>query len=164
MAKMQLADVLKTAIKGEEDGYKFYDLLAAKATNPEAKRKLENLRNDEIAHKKVLYQLYEEHVGGEIGELPKKGLSALAEVFRKGHLDELKSEMEFINLAIEAELAATKYYNEHFKSSDNEAVKLIFERLASEENTHYELLMAEREALSGNYFWFGYDESAPQEH
>ena len=46
---MQLADVLKTAIKGEVDGHKFYDLLAQKATNPEAKRKLENLRDDEIA-------------------------------------------------------------------------------------------------------------------
>lgn len=161
---MQLAEVLKTAIKGEVDGYTFYDLLAGKATNPEAKRKLENLRNDEIAHKKVLHQLYEEHVGGEIGKLPEKGLTALAEVFRKGYLDELKSEMEFINLAIEAELAATKYYSEHFKASDNDAVKSVFERLADEENLHYELLMAEREALSGNYYWFGYDESAPLEH
>lgn len=161
---MQLADVLKTAIKSEVDGYTFYDLLAQKATNPEAKRKLENLRDDEIGHKKVLCQLYEEHVGGAIGELPDKGLNALAEVFRKGHLDELKSEREFINLAIEAELAATKYYNEHFKAADNDAVKSVFERLANEENLHYELLMAEREALSGNYYWFGYDESTPLEH
>ncbi len=161
---MQLADILKTAIKSEVDGYTFYDLLSKKATNPEAKRKLENLRDDEIGHKKVLCSLYEEHVGGEIGELPDKGLSALAEVFRKGYLDELKSEMEFINLAIEAELAATKYYDEHFKASDNAAVKSVFQRLADEENLHYELLMAEREALSGNYFWFGYDESTPLEH
>lgn len=161
---MQLADVLKTAIKGEIDGYTFYDLLSKKATNAEAKRKLENLRDDEIAHKKVLHQLFEEHVGGDMGELPDKGLTALAEVFRKGHLDDLKSEMEFINLAIEAELAATKYYNEHSKASDNDAIKAVFERLADEENLHYELLMAEREALSGNYFWFGYDESTPLEH
>ena len=67
---MDLAEILKTAIKGEEDGFKFYDLLAKRATNPEAKRKLENLRDDEIGHKKVLCDLYEEHVGGEIGELP----------------------------------------------------------------------------------------------
>ncbi len=161
---MQLADVLKTAIKGEEDGFRFYDLLAAKATNPDARRKLENLRDDEIAHKKVLYDLYAEHVGGEVGDLPDKGLTALADVFRKGHLEDLKSEMEFINLAIEAELAATKYYREHHESTDNAAIKEIFGRLADEENTHYELLMAEREALAGNYFWFGYDETSPMEH
>jgi len=164
MDKVKLAEILKTAIKGEEDGYTFYDLLSRKVTNPDAKRKLENLRNDEVAHKKVLYRLYEEHVGGEIGELPPMGLTALAEVLRRGHLEDLKSEREFINLAIEAELAATKYYRENFEKTDRPEFKAIFGRLADEENLHYELLMAEREALSGNYYWFGYDESAPLEH
>ncbi len=164
MDKVHLAKILKTAIRGEEDGFTFYDLLSRKATNPEAKRKLENLRNDEAAHKKVLYELYEEHVGGEVGQLPDEGLTALAEVLKKGHLDELKSEREFINLAIEAELAATKYYREHFERADLPELKSIFGRLADEEHLHYELLMAEREAMSGNYYWFDYDESAPLEH
>ncbi len=164
MDKVQLAKILKMAIRGEEDGFTFYDLLFRKATNPDAKRKLENLRNDEAAHKKVLYELYEEHVGGEVGQLPDKGLTPLAEVFKKDHLDELKSEREFINLAIEAELAATKYYREHFEQADLPELKSIFGRLADEEHLHYELLMAEREAMSGNYYWFGYDESAPLEH
>lgn len=164
MDEMKLAGILKTAMKGEVDGYTFYDLVSKKATNPDAKRKLENLRDDEIAHKKVLDKLYEEHVGGEIGELPAKGLTALAEVFRKGRLEDLKSEMEFINLAIEAELAATKFYTESLGQTEAPELKSIFNRLADEENTHYQLLMAEREALSGNYYWFGYDESAPLEY
>ncbi len=164
MGKEQLVAVLKTAIEGEEDGCKFYDLLANKATNPDAKRKLENLRNDEIGHKQVLCKLYEDHIGGEMGELPAKGLNALAEVFRKGRLEELKSEREFINLAIEAELAATKYYRENLEQTELPELKKIFGRLADEENLHYELLMAEREALSGNYYWFAYDDTTPLEH
>ncbi|MFH1686096.1 MAG: ferritin family protein [bacterium] len=161
--KAKMAKVLKVAIKGEEDGYKFYNLLAERATNDEARRKLENLRNDEMQHKQVLYDLYEKHIGGEVGELPEHGLNALAEVFKKGRLEELKSEQEFINLAIEAELAATQYYQDQMESSDDADFRAIFDRLAAEEHGHYQLLMAERESLGGNYHWFSYGEGSPLE-
>jgi rubrerythrin len=160
---IELAQLLKTAIKGEEDGFKFYDLLSKKATNADARRKLENLRDDEIGHKHTLLEIYAAMVGGEVGPLPEKGLTALADVFRKGHLSDLKSEREFINLAIEAELAATRFYQGQAKVTADTKYRSIFERLADEEHRHYELLMAEREAISGNYYWFAYDGNAPQE-
>jgi rubrerythrin len=162
--KEKIAETLRRAIKGEEDGYYFYDLVSKKATNPEAKRKLEGLRDDEINHKKVLVEIFKKHIGPEIGELPEMGLSVLTEVFKKGQINNLKSEMEFINLAIEAELAATKYYQEERDLIDDEEFKEIFDRLAAEEHHHFELLQAERDALSGNYFWFSFDESSPLEH
>ena len=163
-AKGKVAEALKIAIKGEEDGYYFYNLLAEKTENPDAKRKLESLRDDESRHKTTLVEMYQKHVGGEIGELPAKGLVPLTEVFRKAHADQMKSEMEFINLAIEAELAATKYYQEKRELIDDAVFRDIFDQLAEEEHRHYELLMAEKEALSGNYFWFGYGDESPQEH
>ncbi len=163
-SKEQVARVLKVAIKGEEDGYYFYNLLFEKATNQDAKRKLEGLRDDEARHKTTLLDMYRKYVGGEIGELPAKGLTALAEVFRKGHLEERKTEMDFINLAIEAELAATKYYQEEKELIDDPFFSAVFDQLAEEEHGHYELLMAEKEALSGNYFWFEYGDTSPMEH
>ncbi|HOP08032.1 MAG TPA: ferritin family protein [candidate division Zixibacteria bacterium] len=162
-SKTELANLLKTAIKGEEDGYMFYDLLSRKSDNADARRKLENLRDDELGHKETLIEIYKNKIGGEIGELPEKGLTALAEVFRKGHLEDLKNEREFINLAIEAELAATKFYEEQAKSAVFDEHKDVLLRMANEEHRHYELLMAEREAISGNYYWFGFDNSAPLE-
>ena len=162
-SKEQVAEILKTAIRGEEDGYKFYNILAEKAGNPIAKKKLEGLRDDEIRHKATLIEIFKKYVGGEVGELPEKGLSVLTEVFRKGHVMELKNEMEFINLAIEAELAATKYYKEQRDLVDDKNFTEIFDKLADEEHHHYELLMAEREALTGNYNWFGYGDG-PMEH
>jgi len=162
-SKQHVADVLKRAIKGEEDGYFFYNLLAKKASNETARRKLEGLRDDEIRHKKILYQLYDQHVGGEVGELPEKGINALAEVFRKGHLEERKTEMEFLSLAIEAELAATRYYQQERDLVDDPEFKKILDTLAAEEHHHFELLQAEKQALSGNYSWFGYDHGAPME-
>lgn len=162
--KEQIAHALKTAIRGEEDGYHFYDLMAKKVTNDDARRKLEQLRDDEIRHEKVLRDLFDQFVGGEIGELPEKGLSALSEVFRKGQFESLKSEMEFINLAIEAELAATKFYQTERNRIDDPSFQKVFDQLAEEEHTHFELLQAEKDALSGNYGWFDVEGTSPQEH
>ncbi|UCG62869.1 MAG: ferritin family protein [Candidatus Zixiibacteriota bacterium] len=162
--KKRVAEVLRMAIKGEQDGYFFYNLLAEKTTNKEARRKLKSLRDDERRHKATLLEMYDKHVGGEVGELPAKGITALAEVFRKGHLEEHKTEMDFINLAIEAELAATRYYQQERDLVDDVIFRDIFDQLAGEEHNHYELLMAEKEALSGNYYWFDYGDTSPQEH
>ena len=163
-SKKKVAEVLKVAIKGEEDGFFFYNLLFEKATNDNARLKLRGLRDDEARHKKTLLEMFEKYVGGEVGELPAKGLTALAEVFRKGQLEERKTEMEFITLAIEAELAATEYYQQQKELVDDPLFRDIFDQLADEEHGHYELLMAEKEALSGNYYWFQYDDTSPLEH
>jgi len=162
--KEYIAETLKKAIKGEEDGYTFYDLLMERATNPDAKRKLKILRDDEVRHKHTLVEIFHKHIGPEIGDLPPKGINALAQVFRKGRLEERKSEMEFINLAIEAELAATRYYQTERDLVDDPEFREVFDSLAEEEHRHYELLQAEKDAISGNYFWFGLDDTSPLEH
>lgn len=155
---------LRRAMKGEEDGYKFYDIMVKKATNADARRKLEGLRDDEVRHQQTLRQLHDKHVGGDIGPLPEKGLSALSEVLKKSLVEELTSEMQFISLAIEAELAATRFYQQERELIDDPEFRDIFDLLAAEEHHHFELLQAEKEALSGNYSWFGYDSGAPLEH
>ncbi len=162
-AKEKIAEALKLAIKGEVDGYTFYNLLSEKATNDDARRKLEQLRDDEVRHRATLVGIFNQFVGGEIGELPEKGLSALADVFRKGRLEERKSEMEFIDLAIEAELAAMKFYQDERNMVDDADFQSIFDKLAEEEHSHYELLKAEREALTGGYHWFSIDGTSPME-
>lgn len=163
-AKVKISEALRRGIRGEDDGYRFYDLMVQKATNADARRKLEGLRDDEIRHKQVLRDLHDKHVGGEIGELPDCGLPALAEVFKKGQAHQLTTEMQFINLAIEAELAATKFYQEERNLIDDPEFQAVFDRLATEEHGHFELLQAEKDALGGNYSWFGYDDGAPMEH
>ncbi len=157
------AGLLKSAIKGEVDGYTFYNLLAEKSQNREAKKRLEGLRDDEKRHKTILVELYRKHVGGDLGELPEKGIGPLATVFDKGKLKRLKSEMEYINLAIEAELAATKFYLEGSRQTKDPDFRDILQDLSEEENGHYEVLMAEKQAMGGNYYWFDQDHGAPME-
>jgi rubrerythrin len=157
------ATLLRNAIKGEEEGYNFYNLLARRAANREAKKRLENLRDDEKRHGAILTNLFHKHVGSELGSLPEKGAGPLTQVFDKGRLKFFKSEIEYINIGIEAELATVKFYKAGMGIvGDKDFAEILFQ-LAEEENGHYEILMAEREALSGNYYWFSTDSSSPME-
>lgn len=160
----KIADVLKHAIRGEEEGRNYYDALAKKSTNDDARRKLEGLRDDEIRHKKILMGFYDKFVGGPIDELPEHGVSALAEVFKNGRLDSRKTEMDFITLAIDVELATMKFYQEQQKKAEDPEFGKVLGELADEEHGHFELLQAEKDALGGNYHWFSFDESSPMEH
>lgn len=157
------ASLLKSAIKGEEDGINFYGLLAERATNPEARSRLEHLRDDEKRHKAILINLFHKHVGGEPGNLPDQGIGPLAKAFDKGKLKIFNSEMEYINLAIETELVASRFYIEGGKMVADQELSEILHGLSEEENSHYEILKAEREALAGNYYWFSSDGSALME-
>jgi rubrerythrin len=158
-----IAILLENAIKNEVEGYSFYNQLARQIKNAEARKRLENLRDDEKRHKAILVDLYRKNVGQEIGELPKKGFGPLADAFDKGNLKKFDSEMEYIALAIETELAATKFYKEGARIADDAEFKKILEELSDEEYSHYELLMAEKQALSGNYFWFSSGDTSPME-
>ncbi len=158
-----IAILLENARKNEVDGYSFYNQLAGQTKNVEARKRLENLRDDEKRHKAILVDLYKKHVGEEIGDLPKKGFGPLAGAFDKGKLKIFNSEMEYIALAIETELAATKFYKEGAIIAVDAEFRKILEELSDEEYSHYELLMAEKQALGGNYFWFSSSDTSPME-
>ena len=83
--------LLKSAIKSEIDGFTFYDLLAKQAENEDAKRRLENLRNDEARHRAYLTEMYKKEVGGDIGALPEEGVGPLQKAFVGGKLKKFNS-------------------------------------------------------------------------
>ena len=162
--KKKLAVALKAAIKGEVDGFEFYKLLAEKATNDEAKSRLEELRDDEARHKEVLYDLYDLTIGGRPEQLPEQGINVLAKLFSRGKLDPRKSEMEIIDFAIEAELAAVKFYQAAQGEFEDPQLLALFDQLADEEHSHFEILQAEKQAFGSNYHWFSADIGQPLEH
>ncbi len=156
-------ELLKRAIKGEQDGQRFYIYVAGKATNPEAQRKLTRLAEDEKRHEATLIGIYQKVYHEKVGELPKEGINVLARFLDTSRIKELKTEMQFIDLAIQAELAATKFYKESIPGAESPELKKLYQDLADEEYGHFELLQAEKDALGGNYYWFGYDENSPME-
>lgn len=155
--------LLLQAIRSEIDGHKFYTYLAEKATNDDAKRKLTNLAKDEIRHEDALRKIYKKVYKGEEPAVPKEGIGVLSKFFKNTKGRESLTEMQYIDMAIEAELAATNYYKEGAKIAPSDEIKKIYEGMSAEEFNHYELLQAEKSALGDNYYWFGFGENSPME-
>lgn len=156
-------ELLKQAIKSEIDGRRFYNYLAEKTSNEAARRKLANLAGDEVRHEKALREIYKKLYGEKEIVLPEKGVGVLSNFFENPQGREDMSERQYIDLAIEAELAATDYYKAEAARAESDDFKKIFERMAAEEFSHFELLQAEKDALSGNYYWFSFDDTSPME-
>ena len=155
--------LLRQAIVAEIDGQRFYKFLAGKATHEEAIRKLTNLAEDEVRHEEALRKMYKKFFNQEVGELTEKGIGVLSDFFANNQDKQNLNEVQYIELAIQAELAATEFYKQGASFAPDDDTRKIFEGMASEEHLHYELLQAEKEALAGNYYWFSLDEGAPLE-
>jgi len=156
-------ELMEQAIKSEVDGQRFYNYLADRTSNGDAKRKLKNLAADEVRHEKALREMYEKIYGSKLTELPQKGVGVLSQFFDNPEKHKDLSEVRYIDLAIEAELAATQYYKQQAKETDSDEFSLIYKSMAAEEFSHYELLKAEKDALGGNYYWFSFDSTSPME-
>ncbi len=153
--------LLKQAIRSEIDGRRFYEFLADKTKNPDAKRKLTTLAGDEKRHESILYRIYEKKFGKKVDEVPEQGVGVLSKFFASPEKREGLSEVQYIDMAIEAELAATEYYKSEAKKAEDDETKKIFMRMAEEEYSHFESLQAEKSSIGGNYYWFEFDESRP---
>ncbi|MCK5127396.1 MAG: ferritin family protein [candidate division Zixibacteria bacterium] len=156
-------DLIKQAIVAEIDGQKFYKMLVQKTNNPDAKRKLQSLADDEVRHEDLLIKMYKDLHGEDVNGLPAVGVGVLSKFFAENRDKEDLSENQYIDMAIEAELAATNFYKDGAKNAPNDEIKKLCDGMATEEYSHFELLQAEKDAIAGNHFWFGYDDGAPME-
>jgi rubrerythrin len=75
------------------------------------------------------------------------------------HVDEKIGAMEAIDIAINAEMKAEEFYAREAGAVDDAGLKKLLMQLSGEEHGHYELLLAERGALAGNFYWFDMDSS-----
>jgi rubrerythrin len=154
--KQEMADILKIGIKTEIEGQNFYTRMAQYIENPEIKKRVQNMAADEVVHEKRLRDLYEKLVGGSPEELPKEGLDIFKSVFGDRKLEE-RDKFKFIDLAMDSELKAAKLYKEGEAKAGDPGIRRVFAELVAEEDGHYNMLMAEKEALRGNVSWFSYD-------
>ncbi len=153
-----IEDIIKIGIKTEIEGQYFYSTLAQQVKNPDAKKKIEQLAMDEVSHERRLRELYKVHVGKEVGDLPAQGLAIFKDAFGDRPLAEA-DKFRLIELAMEAERLTAKHYKNGEGKARDPKVRAVFTELVAEEDGHYDMLAAEREALRGNINWFAYEGS-----
>jgi rubrerythrin len=152
--KLTMEEVLGMAVRTEIQGRKFYLELSEKVTNPNVKKKIVSLAEDEKRHERIVCDFYRQILGKEPQNLPDKGVPDIVKAIRSMNINEKTDLMRILDMAIEAELLAAKFYDRGAKLTEDLKTSRVFEELAAEEDGHYNMLVAEKSALSGDLYWF----------
>jgi rubrerythrin len=148
--------VLAGAIYREIGARNFYLQIAEAIKNPEGSERFSRLSTDEDGHRVKLEGWYRKLFEAKF-VADKKELES-AEI--KGvHVGEKTGAMEALDIAINAEMKAEEFYAREAGAVDDAGLKKLLMQLSGEEHGHYELLLAERGALAGNFYWFDMDSS-----
>ncbi len=157
---MTIEDILGMAVKTELEAHNFYKDLADKVANDHVKSKILSLAGDEMRHKRLMEEMYRKMIGKEPETLPTRGVPDILKAVASLQINDRTQVMHVLDMAMEAELAAAKFYNHGATISPDSKTRSVFEQLVHEEDGHYNYLAAEKSALTGDLYWFSINDSA----
>ena len=155
-------EVIQLARKMEMDGMGFYSRAAQEAANPQALRVFESFARDEQRHLDIIERIAQD-LGVDVAGMPTPAES-IRTVFTNAdaELDEEQKatagEQEAIAIALGMETKSYRLYKGAAESAEDDARKALFERLALEENQHYEMLENTQQYLTDYEKWVLWDE------
>jgi rubrerythrin len=161
--KMTIEDILGMAAATELQGRRFYLNLSEKVQNPEVKRKINTLAEDEKRHLEVVENLYRSVLGRVPQEPATKGVPDIIRAIASLRIDDKTQVLQVLDMAIEAETIAAKFYHRGATIAADRKIREIFEELEREEDAHFNYLVSEKAALAGDLYWFSISDSAMME-
>lgn len=150
-------EVIRAAMELEKNGHRFYAAMVQKAKSQLAREIFTWLAQDEVQHLKTLEELVPKYEEGAFWEEEEQFLpylrrfsereifpspERLEEVLRMDH-----SDLDALDLAIEAEEKFAEYFDLAAKSARNAEGKEAFTWLAGEEGRHATILKERRKKL-----------------
>lgn len=142
-------DALATAIYNEQSAFDFYTGLSEIIKNESGKKKFEFLASDEKRHRELLEAHYKKTTGGnEFAFDPARVKTIKVEV------RDNTSAAEALDIGIKAEKEAYEFYSRSANETRDPDARKMFLMLAEQEDRHYNLLTAEKQALTGQFYWF----------
>ena len=149
--------ILAGAIYREIGARDFYGKISDAIRNPEGKEKFKRLSSDEEGHRIKLEswyrKLFDKAFVGDKKELKDAEIKGIP-------VDEKTGAMAALDIAIKAEMKAEEFYSSQAEAVEDPQFKDLLVKLAGEEHGHYEFLLAERNSLTGGFYWFDMDSSA----
>ncbi len=160
----ELQEAIEKARKLEIDGTAYYTKLAQMCSVPSGKRMFESFADDERRHLRIIEDVTK---GLGIDEscfaMPRETMRTLFSEAAE-RLDETPvvgtDEKEAVQAAMEMETKSFRLYEDAAGRAEDDDTQALFERLASEENQHYEMLENTLEYLNSNGQWFLWQEGA----
>ncbi|MFQ6003433.1 MAG: ferritin family protein [Candidatus Zixiibacteriota bacterium] len=158
----QLLDVVKNAIRVENDGYQFYRVAEEKTKDPKGKEVFSSLAKDETNHMQILKSLYQsikekgKYKFDEIKDM-KHILETTAEspIFSKEfkqRMEQSQFEMAALSIGILLEKNSIEFYKKSAQQSEDKDIKMLFSYLADWEGEHLRALVQQQKFLQEDYW------------
>ena len=142
-------EALSLAIYNEQSAFDFYTSLSEVIKNESGKRKFKFLADDERRHRKLLEDHYKKTTGGKDFPFDSNMVKVIKVEIRDG-----TTASEALDIGIKAEKEAYEFYRSSAEEAKDPDAKKMFLMLAEQEDNHYNILTAEKQALIGQFYWF----------
>ena len=160
--KKQLLEVVKRAIRVENDGYQFYRLAEEKTEDPKGKEVFASLAKDETNHMEILKSLYQSiKEKGEFKFDELKDMKHILETTSKSpifstefkqRLNQAHLEMAALSIGILLEKNSIEFYKKSAQGTDEKDVRMLFNYLADWEGEHLRALVSQQKYLQEDYW------------
>jgi len=158
----QLLEMVKNAIRVENDGYQFYRLAEEKTEDVKGKEIFASLAKDETNHMEILKSLYQsikekgEFKFDEVKDM-KHILATTSEspIFSKEfkqRLSQAHFEMTALSIGILLEKDSIEFYKKSAQKTEDKDVKMLFNYLADWEGEHLRALVDQQKFLQEDYW------------
>jgi rubrerythrin len=163
-------DILADAIAFEEEGIRFFTEKAETATSGVEKSIFLSLAKDEQGHRAYLIGLRDELIkthnldplGGDAhdhGVTPRQVFEAALESVKDPY-EYVEEDLEILQGAMEVERKGYAMYSKAAAQMESVQARELFEHLAAEEQTHYDLLKNTYDYIRDPEGWHGYEEGS----
>lgn len=167
---MKLKEILGTAIRMEEEGYEFYKKAEGCTADRRGRGMFASLAEDEVRHRRILTGLLN-NVPPDANDLdvplPKERLrSVFAELAQGDVCDTVQpsaDDIDALTIAMGKETESYRLYQQAAKDTGDAGARAMFERMAREEEQHYEILEQTRYYLTEFKNWTLWEEGGPIE-
>ena len=152
---------IEISIKMEKDAISFYSEAAEKTSNPVGKKMFLTITEDEKRHLEMLSQIFK---GLDItieDVSPMKNIKTVFESMKDEMMQKVEAttdELEAFKIAMQMEKEGMEFYEKAVSEVTSEKEKKLFERLAREEQQHYNIFANTHNFLSDTGNWFMWEE------
>jgi len=142
----------------ELDGIDFYLELAEKCASETGRQLFASFAEDEKRHLRIIKDIVK-GMGVDFHSFPMprdtiRTLFSEAADKSQEYIESTRDERDAIAVAMDMETRSFELYTGAARDAEEDSIRALFERLASEENQHYEMLENTLEYLNSNEAWF----------
>lgn len=153
--KLTPLEAVAFAVRSEMESTNLYAKLIEKVRNPEVKRMLSELADDEEQHRMGLMNLYRRMLGGEEPSIPMEDGRK-----KEWDIDPDADPLVVMTKARDKELDSERFYQDAAKAVQDFKTRMFFIELAETERRHAVVLDAQVQKLQADPHWFEREDDA----